>query len=123
MRKNESKPAPQGARLSVVAGIVIFAILTLLVLVCLLPKGPKPGGTTVEVIDAPSLAVESVRPVRHSLISRQVKTEEEPAPETELALAQFGLSAKSVVPISVAAQALPPVVLPKMSPNTNAVNQ
>ena len=33
-------------------------------------------------------------------------------PETEAALAAFGLSATSVVPISVMAQAVPPVILP-----------
>lgn len=56
-------------------------------------------------------------PVQGLRASNSAADANEPAPETEAALAQFGLSAKSVIPMSIKVKALHPIIVGRQQQN------
>jgi hypothetical protein len=96
---------------------VVFVILVIPILVVgLLSMGHKQRSRSVESSLVQTTAQSSASLPDHQRSSVRTvaiqPTVSDVAPETEAALAQFGLSATSVVKISVVAHSRPPIILP-----------
>ena len=103
-----------GARPLVVLGILGFLALVLaLVLAAIWSPSDKPATKRVMSV-TPMPQVLEVTPqvgVKWSVTTNVAADSSAVAPETEAALAAHGLSAKTLVPIGVKAQAVPPVII------------
>jgi len=77
-----------------------------------------PVPVTQEEITASTSVVEKVEvPAESAPVA--VEVADAPAPETEAALAQFGLSATSVIPMSVKAKVLHPIIIGRQEEAVN----
>lgn len=116
MKTNDS--APQGARLSVVVLMLAIALLSIDLLVSLAGKKPtklvQPDSVARTPATTPAM-LPSVPQVARVEVIPQSKLVNGVAPETEAALEQFGLSATSLVKISVVAQKRAAVVFPSQT--------
>jgi hypothetical protein len=104
--------APKGAHGLFWAVVILMAVTSLFIA---FRATKHANGDSVKVVQAPT-AIPALPPNRpHHLVQPsipQTNLVSDVAPETEAALAQFGLSATNLVKIAVVAQSRPPVILP-----------
>lgn len=110
----EKNQAPQSARPRVMLAIIVIPLIVIGLLISFGHKRPaksvEPKQTQIFV---QKLAGTPVRHLQEIAYAPPTKPKDDVAPETEAALAQFGLSAKNGIKLSVVTHSLPPMILPK----------